>query len=221
MLAAAAFAQALPVALGMIVATTPLVTVPLILVLRADRGPHHAFLGGWVSALAVVGAGAILLSDLSTAGTAPPARWIVALRLILGLALIALAARKWQRRGKSEKAPGWMTSLDTAGPRAMFGLGAALAALNPKNAVLAVAGALTIAAATPTPAAQAAAYAGFVAVASLGLLAPLLMTALLGARARAPLAAFRDWMAAHSDTILALVLLALGGLVAWKAFLDL
>ena len=217
MSAADAFAEALPVALGMIAATAPLVTVPLILVLRPDRRPHHAFLAGWVAGLAAVGTLGIMLSDLSSPDDSPPARWVVGLRLCLGVALTLLGARKWQRRNVAAKPPGWLTSLDSAPARTTFGLGAALAAVNPKNAALAAAGALTVAAATPLPAAQAAAYAGFIAVASLGLLTPLLMTWLLRERAAAPLAAIRDWMTRHSATIVALVLLALGLLVTWKA----
>jgi len=217
----AAFAEALPIAIGTLMAAAPLVSVPLILVTRPDRRPHHAFVAGWIAGLAAVGAVAIVMSDLSTPRDAAPAPWIVWLRLILGFVLIGFAARKWLGRGKGGKAPAWMSSLDTMSPGTALGLGVALAALNPKNAVLAASGALAIAAATPAPGAQAMAYAGFVLVASLGLITPFVLTLALGARASRPLTALKDRMTRHGDAIIAAVLLILGAIVAWNAFGDL
>ena len=86
-----------------------------------------------------------------------PARWIVWLRILLGLTLLVLAWRKWQGRaapGDAEDVPGWMKSIDTIHASRAALLGFALVTLNPKNVVLVASGGLAIAQATPDPLAQ-------------------------------------------------------------------
>ena len=220
----AAFLDTLPVAIGMVLATLPLVGVPLILATRPGRTPHLAFLAGWGAGIVGLGAAVIFLSDLSAPGEGPPARWVVWLRLMLGAALIVLAVRKWLRRAKggaNAEIPGWMRAFETMGAARTFGLGVLLVVANPKNAVLVASGALTIAAATYAPAAQLGALAGFTLVASLGVASPLLVTLALRDRAESILASMKASMAQHSATIVNVVLLVLGVLVTWNAMADL
>jgi hypothetical protein len=220
-----AFLEALPIALGTVLATLPLVGVPLILATREDRGPHLAFLGGWFLGIVGLGAAVIALSDLSAPEAGPPARWVVWLRLALGLGLIALAARKWMGRAGAGDAdaevPGWMRAFETMGGARTFGLGVLLVVANPKNALLVASGALTIAAATYAPAAQLGALAGFAVAASLGVAAPLALSLALGDAAEAALAGMKGFMARHSKTIVSVVLLVLGGMVVANAIADL
>ena len=219
-----AFLKSLPIAAGTLVATLPLIGVSLLLVARPERGPYLAFLSGWIAGGMLTGSVAVLLSDLSTPGRQAPADWVVWLRLALGAVLIGLAVRKWLRRSKSgdkDDTPPWMQRFETMPGRRTFLLGAALVALNPKNAVLFASGALAIASATYDPAAQVLALAGFALVASLGVAAPLVLTILMGERAQAPLAVMKGLIARHSATILCVVLAALGLLVILGALEDL
>jgi hypothetical protein len=218
-----ALLDALPIALGTVLATLPLVTVPLILSTRPDGAAHLAFLAGWAGGIAGLGAAVILLSDLSAPGDGPPAPWMVWARLLLGVTLVVLAMRKWFRRTEAaeEAVPGWMQTLETIRPLPMFGIGIVLIVVNPKNAVLVASGALTIAAATYGPMAQLGALAGFTLVASLGVASPLMLTLALGDRAAGPLEAMRAFMARNSAAIVSVVLLVLGGVVMWNAVADL
>jgi hypothetical protein len=218
-----AFLDALPIALGTVLATLPLVGVPLILATRPDRTAHLGFLAGWAGGIAGLGVAVIALSDLSVPGDGPPARWMVWMRLLLGIALIALAIRKWSRRNAlaEDEMPGWMRVFETMGAARTFGLGILLVVANPKNAVLVASGALTIAAATYAPAAQLGALAGFTLVASLGVASPLVVTLAMGKRAEGVLAKMKASMARHSATIVSVVLLVLGAVVVWNAGADL
>lgn len=218
-----AFLEALPIALGTVLATLPLVGVPLVLATRPDRTAHLAFLAGWAGGIAGLGTAVILLSDLSVPGDGPPAPWMVWVRLLLGIALIVLAIRKWSRRtaAADDGMPGWMRAFETMGAARTFGLGVLLVVANPKNAVLVASGALTIAAATYVPAAQLGALAGFTVVASLGVASPLIVTLALGEKAAGALAKMKASMARHSATIVSVVLLVLGGMVTWNALAEL
>jgi hypothetical protein len=218
-----ALLDALPVALGTVLATLPLVGVPLVLSMRPDRAAHLAFLAGWATGIAGLGTAVILLSDLSVPRDGAPAPWMVWVRLLLGFALIALAIRKWSKRtaGPEEEMPGWMRTFETVGATRAFGLGVLVVVANPKNAVLVASGALTIAAATYAPVAQLVALAGFTLVASLGVASPLVVTLVLGDRAEDMLAAMKGGMARHSTTIVGVVLLVLGGVIIWNAVADL
>lgn len=217
-----AFLDALPIALGTVLATLPLVGVPLILATRSDRAAHLAFLGGWAAGIMGLGAAVIFLSDLSTPGEGPPAAWVVWLRLALGAGLIALALRKWTRRAAADdEIPGWMRAFETMGAARTFGLGVLLVVANPKNAVLVASGALAIAAATYAPGAQVGALAGFTLVASLGVASPLAVSLALGQRAETALSAMKGAMVRHSGTIVGVVLLVLGMVVIANAVADL
>jgi len=202
-----------------VLATLPVLGVPLILATRPDRTAHLAFLSGWAGGIAGLGVAVILMSDLSVPGDGPPAPWLVWVRLLLGIALIALAIRKWSRRtaAADDEMPGWMRAFETMGAVRTFGLGILLVVANPKNAVLVASGALTIAAATYAPAAQLGALLGFTLVASLGVASPLVVTLAMGKRAESVLAKMKASMARHSATIVSVVLLVLGVVTAWNA----
>ena len=65
-------------------------------------------------------------------------------KIVLGVLLLLVAARQFRSRprgGEEPHMPKWMTTIDSITPIAAFGLAAALSGANPKNLLLAVAGA--------------------------------------------------------------------------------
>lgn len=218
----AAFLEALPVAFGTVLATLPLVSVSLLLADRPDMNAYLAFLAGWIFGAVFVGGLAIAVSDLSTQGQNPPARWVIWLRLAVGLGLIVLAVRKFRTRAApGAERPKWMSALQQMKPLRTFGIGAGLAVLNPKNAALFVSGALIISAETYAPVSQFLAMVAFATVSSIGLALPLGLLLMLGSRAELVMKRFNDFLTRYSAMILAVVLAVLGIIVVAGALADL
>jgi hypothetical protein len=208
-----AILQSLPIALGIVVATLPALAVPLILITRREIGILLTFMAGYAGGLLAVGGVVISFADLATPNEADPARWIVWLRILLGLTLLVLAWRKWRGRaapGEAEDVPGWMKSIDTIDTWRAALLGFALVALNPKNVVLVASGGLAIAQATPAPLAQAGALLVFAAVSGIGIAMPYLMWITMGEAAIAPLDRLKAAMARNNRLIVTAILAVLG-----------
>jgi hypothetical protein len=179
-----------------------------------------AFHAGYAGGFLVAGGVVIALADLAAAEGTGPAQWIVWLRIGLGLVLFWLAWRKWQGRpgpDAGDEMPGWMKRIDRIGAGGAAAIGFAAVVVNPKNIVLVVSGALSIAQATPAPLAQAGALVVFTLVAGIGVALPGLMWLAMGEAAVAPLERLRAFMARHNTLILTLILAALGVVVILNA----
>jgi hypothetical protein len=215
-----ALADSLPIAFGIVLATLPLMAVPLTLVSRGAMRVLGGFLAGYAGGFVGLAGVVILSADLLAYATADAARWTIWLRLLLGVALLGLAAHKWRGRPRGDEVaapPAWVQMLDRIGAPGALGLGFVLVVLNPKNALLVASGALAIAAATPVPAAQAVALLVFSAVSCLGVAAPLLLWLVLGDRVRAPLGRLRGLLVRYDAQILTVVLAALGLVIIFNA----
>jgi threonine/homoserine/homoserine lactone efflux protein len=144
-----AIGQMLPAAVGVALSPLPIVAVVLMLVTPRGRANGLAFVLGWWVGLAIVGA--IVLSVSKGAGATDngePATWVDVLKLVLGLLLLLVVVSQWRGRpheGEASPTPKWMGALDTFTPPKAGGAGVVLSALNPKNLLLAVAGAAAIA----------------------------------------------------------------------------
>ena len=106
--------------------------------------------------------------------------------------------------------PKWMATIDKTTPIAAFGLAAALAGANPKNLLLAVGGAATIAQTGIPAGQQAIAYAVFALIATLGVGIPVGIYFGMGARSERVLAGLKDWMGEHNAVIMAVLCLIIG-----------
>ena len=215
-----AIPESLPIAFGIVLATLPLMAVPLTLVSRGAIRVLGWFLAGYAGGLFILAGVVILTADLFALASGGVSRWVVWLRVFLGIILLGLAWSKWRgrlRQGEEPTPPGWVKVIDTLASPGAAGLGFALVVLNPKNAVLVASGGLAIAAATPTPVAQALALIVFTVVSGLGIAAPLLLWLMLGDRVRAPLNHIRGLLVRYDAQILTVVLAGLGFVVILNA----
>jgi threonine/homoserine/homoserine lactone efflux protein len=209
-----AIGQMLPTAVGIAISPLPIVAVVLMLVTPRGRLNGVAFVLGWIAGLAVVGAIVLAVAggaDASDDGQ--PATWVNILELVLGLAALLLGARQFRgrpRAGETPESPKWMQALDTFTPAKAAGAGVLLSALNPKNLLLAVAGAATIAQTGIDADEEAIAYAIFVVVATIGVALPVTLAIALGERSRALLDELKDWLAVHNAAIMAVLLVVIG-----------
>ncbi|MFI5974862.1 GAP family protein [Streptomyces sp. NPDC051452] len=198
------------------VAVSPLPIIAVILVLATPRGRLNGvlFTVGWIIGLSALGA--IMLAIASPAGASAhkhPATWVGALKLTLGLLLVVFGARQWRKRPRDPSQatlPKWMGAIDRLTPVKVFGLGTGLAALNAKNAPLTIAAGAAIGSAGLPVGQQVAALAVFVVIGTLGLLTPLGVFLLGGARARTTLGNWKDWAAQHNVAVMAVLFFVLG-----------
>ena len=206
--------QILSFAVGVAVSPVPIIAV--VLMLATDRGRVNgpAFVLGWIAGLAVAGTAVLLLAgqaDASDGGE--PATWVGVLKLVLGLGLLALAVKQWRGRpadGEAAELPKWMQKIDGFAPGRALALAVALAAVNPKNLLLTVGAATTIAHAGLEAGEQAVALGVFILVASLGIGAPVAIYFALGEKSASLLGGLKDWMAHNNAAIMTVLLLVLG-----------
>jgi threonine/homoserine/homoserine lactone efflux protein len=222
---AESLAAVLPIAIGVILSPLPVVAVILMLFSPRARANGLAFLAGWAVGLAAVGALTLLLAssqDVEQGGT--PARWTLALKLLLGAGLLFLAYRSFEKRpreGEEPSLPAWMRTVDSFTPARSLGLAALLSGVNPKNFLLTVS-AMSGVALAGLPAGQSiAVLVVFVLVSSLGVAVPVAYALLGGESARASLDGWKMWLVAHNAVVMAVVLLVLGVKVFFEALAGL
>lgn len=213
-----AIAQVLPFAVGIMVSPIPIVAVILMLFTERARINGPLFLLGWVAGLAAL---AVVAYSVASAlgwgsGSAEDDAQVTFWRLLLGVVLLVLAARKWRKAidpDAVDELPGWMSRIDRMTPARALGTGVVLSALNPKNLALGL-GAMTGLAALGAPADQAAVgIAVFVVIASLSVAAAVVYHAVGGERSQRTLDAARTWLATHNDAVMAVLLLVFGVLL--------
>jgi hypothetical protein len=201
----------LPAAAG--IALSPFPIVGAILVVSGPRGraAGPTFALGWLVGLTALTAVAIALGELVGGGEA--ATWVSWVRVLLGAALAGLGVKKFLARPRGDDdvpMPGWMAGLANATPGRAIGLGAGLAALNPKNVAFALASASVIGQLEQTS--QAAVIEGlvFVGLASASVLAVVVLGQVGGVAGARVLAGLKETLLAHNDAIVAAVLLLIG-----------
>jgi threonine/homoserine/homoserine lactone efflux protein len=205
--------QVLSFAVGVAISPVPIIAVVLMLATARARVNGPAFVLGWIAGLLLAGTAILLVAggaDASDDGD--PASWVGWLKLVLGLALLALAAKQWRGRPSEGSAglPAWMKTIDSFAPGRALALAFALAAINPKNLLLTVGAAAAIAQAGLDTGEQAVSLGIFALIATLGVGAPVVLYFVLGERSAPVLADLRGWMGAHNPAIMTVLFLVLG-----------
>lgn len=204
----------LPFAVGIAISPIPIVAVVLMLGTRNAKSDSLSFLVGWLGAMAV--AGAVLLSIAGSADPTEdgaPADWSSTLKVVLGVVLLGLAVKQWRKRpapGEEPEMPKWMDAVEGFTPAKSAGLGVLVSVVNPKNLILIVGGATAIAQTEVSGADQAIAWIIFMALATIGVAAPIVIYFAMGEKATAILADLKTWMAHHNAAIMSVILVIIG-----------
>jgi Sap, sulfolipid-1-addressing protein len=215
-----AIGDLLPSALGVAISPVPIIAAVLMLMSAQAKRTAPAFAAGWVAGLVVVGVVVLLVAnpaDVSGGGSGSTASgWI---KIALGVLFVAMARRQWRKRpapGEQVALPSWMAAVGKMPPLRAAAIGAALAALNPKNLALTLAGALSIAQAGLSTGDSAVALAVFVLIGSLTVAGPVIAYLLMRERVQEPLLHAKDWLARENATVMFVVLLVLGVMILGK-----
>ena len=209
--------------LALVVAISPINVIPVILLLFTKRPLVNAvcFLAGFIAGVAAVLGACVAIAeavDLST--DSGHATWVTVLKLALGVYLLVAAVRKFRgrpRTGEEGAMPKWMDGISGFSPGKSLGAGLALGAVNPKNVVVGLAAAATIASAVLSSGQQVAAIAIYVLVAVLGVAAPILATLLLGDRSHEVLDGWKAWLDQNNAAVMSVLFLIFGVVLIGQA----
>jgi threonine/homoserine/homoserine lactone efflux protein len=201
-------------AIGVAISPVPIIAVILMLFSSRAKVNGPAFLLGWVLALAVVSTVVYVLCHDGNVATSSTAMDSVSWgKIVLGVALLALARRNWRKRpapGEEPAMPKWMASVDALSPAEAFGLGVLLAGVNPKNLILTAGSAAGLAQLGLTTSDAVVATAVFVVIASLTIAGPVVYAAVGDARARTTLDSAKARLAEHNAAIMAVLFVLFG-----------
>jgi hypothetical protein len=210
-----AIADILVAAIGMVTSPIPVIAAISVLVSPKARTNGAAFAIGWLAAMGVMVGLIVLLTspDEISGDDGTPATTTSVIKLVLGLVLLAVAYRSWQKRpreGETPKTPGWMASLDQAMPLVMLGLGAGLASIYPKSLVFNFAAGISIAQADLATGGAIALIVVYVLLASLSVVVPVIWCLAGQESAAKTLAKWKIWLTANNATVVAVVSLVFG-----------
>ena len=206
-----AIGGSLPLAVGIAISPVPIIAVVLILTSQRAKVNGPAFVLGWLVGLGIVGAIVLLLAGPGGASQhGAPATWVSWVKIVLGVLVLLVAVRQFRGRPHGDEEPTmpkWMATIDKTSPVAAAGLAAVLSGANPKNLLLAVAGAAAIAGTGISGGQQAIAYLVFALIGTLGVGIPVGIYFAMGARSEKLLAGLKDWMSAHNAVIMTVLCL--------------
>jgi len=205
--------ELLPAATGIALSPFPIVAIILLLSTTKWLASGVAFTIGWLIGLTAISFVALGLA-LSTNGSDGDAGSVLDwLRLAIGVALIALAIKKWTTRPRDidqVEMPGWMKSIDSATPTRAVGLGLLLGGLNPKNLAFALAATAALTDVGLDGNGSFLAVVLFVLLSSTSVIAIVIVRIALGQQAQRHLEATKAFMLANNNVIMMVVLLILG-----------
>ena len=209
-----AIGQILPMAVGVAISPLPIIAVILMLVTPRARVNGPGFVVGWLIGLTVIGILVIgVAGPAGASGGDGPAMWTLWLEAVLGLLLLVVALRQFRGRphdGATAPMPKWMGAIDGFTPPRAIGAGAVLSSVNPKNLLLAVGAATTIAQTGIPTGEQAIAYLVFALIATIGVASPVVIFFALGDRAPDLLERMKGWMGQNNAVIMAILCLIIG-----------
>ncbi|KRC51682.1 hypothetical protein ASE16_00900 [Leifsonia sp. Root227] len=210
----------LPMAIGIAISPIPIIAAILMLLSPRAKSTGVGFLLGWIVGILVAVTVFVLLSAVLPEKDPDASQPIVGvIQLILGVLLLLLAVRQWRSRpkhGEEPALPKWMSAIDSMNTGRGFALGFILAAVNPKNLLLAVSAGVSIGSATLSVGFTILAIAIFTVIAAVSVGAPVIAYLVASDRMRGPLDALRGWLVHNNATVMAVLLLVIGVSVVGK-----
>ena len=204
----------IPLAVGIAISPIPIIAAILMLLSPQAKGTSVAFLAGWVLGVVIAVLIFTLLGALSpSTDDDGPTPIVGTVKIVLGILLLLLAVVQWRKRpepGTEAPLPKWMTAIDTIKPLTSLGLGAALAALNPKNLMMAATAGISIGSHGLTGPEELVPGAIFVAISISTVAVPVIAFLVASEQMKAPLDRLRVWLIANNAAVMTVLLLVIG-----------
>lgn len=202
--------------LAVAIAISPVAIVAAILMLfSAHAGTTSlGLLIGWVVGIvAAVTVFTVLAGSVGASRSPTGVSWV---KVGLGAVLMSAGLRQWHRRNQHTGPPKWMATIDRMGFVQALGLGLALAAINPKNLLMAVAAGLAIGAAGLSVPDTVIVVAIYTVIAASTVAVPVVAYAVARDRMRAPLDGAKSWLQDNNAAVIAVLFLVIGAVLIGK-----
>lgn len=203
----------LPLAIGIAISPVPIIAVILMLMSGRARENASAFLVGWLLGLTAVVAVVLVIGGAAGIDSGSGSTLGSVVAIALGIVLLVLGARQWQKRpapGEASELPAWMQTIDELQPTRAFLLGALLSGVNPKNLSLAIGAAIVMGSAALDLPALVVAVVVFVLLASASIIVPVVYALTGGESAASTLDSWRVWLTEHNATVMTVLLVVIG-----------
>ena len=208
------------ITIGLAMAASPFGILAIVVMLGTTKPLANgwSFAVGWMVSITAVGLFTAWLTTRGGQASTGSSSSSAAIQGVVGLALLVGGGLAWRGRHKKTGGapPKWMQRAEHISPLLAFGLGLFL----PTWALIAPV-VDQIEKANVSEGAALAAYGVFVVAASMGLLIPLFIFTFRRAWAESMLGAWRAWLLANSSSVVAILLLVLGGLFLGRAVASL
>ncbi|MET0726108.1 MAG: GAP family protein [Leifsonia sp.] len=210
----------LPLALGIAISPIPIIAAILMLLSPKAKGTSVGFLLGWVLGIIVAVVLFELLASVITPGDPDASKPVAGvITILLGLALLLLAVRQWRSRpkdGAEPALPKWMAAIDTMTAGRGFVLAFLLAAVNPKNLLMAVGAGVAIGTAGLDVGSMVVVTVVFVVIAAITVAVPVIGYLVASSRMAPFLESLRVWLVRNNSTVMAVLLLVIGVVMIGK-----
>lgn len=198
------------------IAISPVPIIAVILMLMTSRATRLgvSFLLGWFLGVVVATTLTALLSGVlpgPNPDSSQPVLGVV--MMLLGGGLLLLGWRQWRSRpapGETAEIPAWMTKIDDLRVPAAFGLSFALAAVNPKNLLVAASAGAVIGRSELATGEFITVVAVFSGVAALSVLLPVLTVLIVPRVAVRALDGIRRWLTDNNAVIMTVLTTVIG-----------
>lgn len=204
----------LPLAIA--IAISPIAIVAAILMLFSTRAGSTSLglLIGWVVGIvAAVTVFTVITGGVGAGQSQAGVSWV---KVGLGAVLMSAGLRQWHARDRHRSAPKWMAAIDRMGFVQALGLGLALAAINPKNLLMAAAAGIAIGAAELSVADTVVVVAIYTVIAASTVAIPVVAYAVARDRMRAPLDRAKSWLEANNAAVMSVLFLVIGAVLVGK-----
>lgn len=206
--------EILPLAIGVTISPLPIIAAILMLLSPHARRTSLGFLLGWVGGIVIAVTIFTLVSSLIPAKDPSASQPIAGvIKIVLGLLLVLLAVKQWRSRpkpGEEPVLPKWMAAIDTMTVGRGVALGFVLAAVNPKNLIMAAAAGTAIGVASLSGGSTTLVIALFTVIAAASVAIPVIAYLVASEKLAATLENLRVWLVGNNAAIMAVLLLVIG-----------
>ncbi|AWB96600.1 hypothetical protein DCE93_13880 [Agromyces badenianii] len=210
----------LPLALGIAISPIPIIAAILMLLSPKAKGTSVGFLIGWVLGIVVAVVVFTLLASIIPEQDPDTAKPIAgAIKILLGAGLLFLALRQWRGRpkpGETAALPKWMSAIDTMTTVRAAVLAFLLAAVNPKNLLMAAGAGVIIGTGGLNGGEITLSIVIFVVIAACSVAVPVIAYLVAAEKMAAPLESLRTWLVQNNATVMAVLLLVIGVVMVGK-----